>query len=88
MCIFLKEGHVYPVPPSLSPHRPCVVVSPLCLWWLAVVGGCMRGNEVSGGVDWLCEPWRAYLKSFSPAPSLHWGRCTLIRCAGTRDPRM
>ena len=31
--------------------------------------------------------WGTYLKSFSPSPSSHWGRYTLIRCAGTRDPR-
>ena len=31
--------------------------------------------------------WGPHLKRFSPAPSSHWGRCTLIRCAGTRDPR-
>ena len=23
-----------------------------------------------------------------PAPSSHWGRCTLVRCAGDQDPRM
>ena len=79
---------MYPVPPSLSSRLPCFVVSPLCLWWLVVVGGCMRGIEVPGGVGWLCEPRRAYLKRFSPAPSSHWGRYTLIRCACTRDPRM
>ena len=88
MCIFFKGGQVYPVPPSLTSWRPCFVVSPLCLWRLVVVVGCMQGIEVSEGVGWLCEPWRAYLKRFSPAPSYHWGPCTLIRCAGTQDPRM
>ena len=88
MCLFLNGGQVYPVSPSLSTQRPCVVVSPFCLWWLAVVNGCMRENEVSGGVGWLCDPWRAYLKRFSSVPSSHWGCCTLVRCAGTRDPCM
>ena len=88
MCLFLKGGQVYPIPPSLYSQRPCFVVSPLFLWWLVVVGGCMRGIEVSGGVGWLWGPWRAYLKRSIPAPSSHWGRCTLIRCAGTRDPHM
>ena len=60
----------------------------LCLWWLVVVGGCMRGIEVSGGVGCLCETWSAYLNSFSPVPSSHWGCCTLIWCAGTQDPCM
>ena len=53
MCLFLNRGQVYPVPPSLHPWRPCVVFSPLCLWWMALVGGCMRGDEVSGGVGWF-----------------------------------
>ena len=53
MFIFLKGGQVYPVPPSLSPRRPCVVVSPLYLWWMALLGGCVRENEVSGGVGWF-----------------------------------
>ena len=26
MCRFLKVGQVYPVPPSLTPRRPCVVI--------------------------------------------------------------
>ena len=36
----------------------------------------------------MCDPWRAYLKRFIPAPYFHWGRYILIRCAGTQDPRM
>ena len=31
---------------------------------------------------------RAYLNNASPAPSSHWGLCSLILCAGTRDPLM
>ena len=52
------------------------------------MGGCIQGNEVYRGVGCLWDPWRAYLKRLSPAPSSHWGRCTLIRCASTRDPCM
>ena len=48
------------------------------------MGGWIWGTEVSRGEGYLWEPWRAYLKRFRPAPSSHWGRCTLIRCAGTR----
>ena len=36
----------------------------------------------------MWEPWISYLQRLSPAPSSHCGRCTLIRCAVTRDPRM
>ena len=79
---------MYPVPPSLSSRPHCSAVSPLCLWWLAVVGGCIRGIGVLGGAGWLCETWHAYLNRFIPAPSSHCGRCTLIRCAGTRYPCM
>ena len=79
---------MYHVPPSLNPRRPCVVVSLRRSWWVTVMGRCIRGNEVSRELGWLEEPWRAYLKRLSPAPSSHWGSCTLFRCAGTRDPRM
>ena len=48
----------------------------------------MWGIGVLGVVGWLCEPWHTYLNRFSPAPSSHYGRCTLIWCAGTQDPRM
>ena len=48
----------------------------------------MHGIGVSGGVVWLCDPWRDYLNRFSPAPSSHCGRCTLIWCAGTWDLSM
>ena len=43
-------------------------------------GGC--GVLVYGGVP--CS----YLNRDSPAPSSHCGLCTLILCAGTRDPLM
>ena len=73
---------VYPVHTFLSPRLPCVIISRLCFWWVAVVDGCIWGNGVSRVLGCLWDPWRAYLKMFSPAPSSHWGRCTLIRCAG------
>ena len=88
MCLFLKGGQVDPVPPSLNLQHPCVVVPPLRSWWVAVMGRCIQGNEVSREVCWLGEPWNAYLKRLSPAPSSHWSVCTLILCAGTLDPRM
>ena len=59
MFLFLKGGQVYPVPPFMSSRRPCFFVSPLCLWWLVVVGRCMRGVGVLGGLGvinkYLCS---------------------------------
>ena len=54
-------------------------------------GCCVLGywGGLRGVVDLVgFGPCRAYLKRFSPAPSSHLGRCTLIRCAGTLDPCM
>ena len=76
---------MYPVYPYISPRCPCVVISPLCFWWVSVVDGCDQGNEVSRGVGCLWEPCHAYLKRLSPASSSHWGRCTLIRYASTQN---
>ena len=45
-------------------------------------------NEVSGGLVWLGGGLACLTKEVEPTPSSHWGRCTLIRCAGTRDPCM
>ena len=53
MRLFIKGGQVYPVPTYMSMLSPCGIISPLLLWWMALVGGCMRGNEVSGGVGWF-----------------------------------
>ena len=57
------------------------------LWrvmWFGVGGvrGCGCGVLVYGGGP--CS----YLNRASPAPSPHCGLCTLILCAGTRDPLM
>ena len=46
--------------------------------------GCFE-VEVSRGLGFLRH---AYLKSFSPVPSSHCGRFTLILCTNTLDPRM
>ena len=43
---------------------------------------------MSEGVGCYFDPWCAYLNRFIHVPYSHCGRCTLIRCAGTRDPRM
>ena len=88
MCLFLKGVQVYPVPSSMNPRRLCVVVSTRRFWCLMVVFRCFQLNEVSREFGWLGEPWRAYLQMLSPAPSSHWGRCTLICCADTRDHHM
>ena len=88
MCRFLKGVNVYPVPSSLNPRRSCVVVSTRRYWCSMVMVRCFQGNEVSRELGWLGEPCFAYLKMFIPASSSHGGRCTLIRCAGTRDPCM
>ena len=75
--------------PSTDPDFFClfgVTFSPVqCSCWLV-------SRVVMGGVGWrgwgVCiDSWCPHLKRFSPAPSSHWGCCTLIRCAGTRDPR-
>ena len=67
--------------------------------WLQIFNGSMcvlvviRGwNGGGGGVGWrgrrVCiDSLGPHLKRFSPAPSSHWGCCTLIRCAHTWDPR-
>ena len=73
MFVFIKEGQVYPVPPSLNPRRPCVVVSPRRSWWVTVMGRFIQGNEVLRELGWLGEPWHAYLKRLIPEPSSHWG---------------
>ena len=43
------------------------------------------GEEVSQGLGFS---WRAYMKRFSPAPSYHFGLCTLIFCDGTLETWM
>ena len=85
---FSHGGTGVPCPPFSVFSATFYPICPLCLWWLVVVGGCMRGIGVSAGVGWHCDPWHAYLNRFSPAPSSHCGLCTLIWCAGTRDPRI
>ena len=85
---FAQGGAGVPCPPFSVVSAPFYPICPLCLWWLVVVGGCMRGIGVSAGVGCYCDPWRAYLNRFSPAPSSHCGRCKLIRCTSTRDPHM
>ena len=45
---------------------------------------CWRGED---GDNWGLFIWGPYQKRFSPTPSSQWGSCTLIWCAGTRDPR-
>ena len=98
LLVLLKEGQVYPVRRSLLPQPAC---GPLIL--LFIVGLASDFPPVQGvcwlvsGVGLGCVGWRGrgvcidslvpHLKRFRPAPSSHWGRCTLIRCAGTRDPR-
>ena len=48
-----------------------------------------RGGWGGGWVGWwVMVVGRAYLNSASLAPSSHCGLCTLILCAGTRDPLM
>ena len=88
MC-FSQGGKGLPCPPFLAVLAPFDPVSLRCMLCMVVVFifrflglGWMRGDGA------YSDPWCAYLNSLSPAPSSHCGRCTLIRCAGTRDPRM
>ena len=87
----------------LSP-LPCLNGAPVDFFWvpmppLAVyscgVIGLVRYVVGEGGVcgGWvifygLVFPSSAYLNRFSPVTSSLWGRCTLIQCAGTLDPRI
>ena len=54
------------------------------VWYRGWNGGGGGGGE-KGVVTVI---WVPHLKMFRPAPSTHWGCCTLIRCAGTQDPRI
>ena len=76
-------------------------LSPLIYLFGAILSRLLALRVVVGGGGWVyawywgvgrvgcyCDPWCAYLNRFSPAPSFHCGRCTLIRCAGTQDPHM
>ena len=70
-----------------TPTSAVVSCSVFRCWGCCAVGGCEEG--LRGVVDLVgFGTWRAYLNRFSPAPSSHWGCCTLIRCAVTLDPRM
>ena len=77
MCLFLKGGQVYPVPPYLSPRRPCVVVSLRRYWWVTVMGRCIQGNEVLRELGWLGEPCHAYLRRLKSGTDI-WSRCFLF----------
>ena len=89
---------MYPVPPSLLPQPACGLLILISIVGVAsdfppVQGVCWLVSGVGlGCVGWrgsgVCiDSWGPHLKRFIPAPSSHCGRCTLIRCAGTRDPR-
>ena len=66
MCVFLKGGQVYPVPPSLKSRRFCCRLTPPLL----MVGGDALLDSGEWGVRGLSlfrgEGWRAYLKRLSP----------------------
>ena len=90
--ILIKEGQVYPVPPSLLSSPTCCRLilfyfswyrACLCVRYLRFEVGEGEGEERGVGV----VIWGPYLKRFSPALSSRWGCCMLIRCAGTHDPR-
>ena len=60
----------------------------MCVWAMSVWWGGREG--VGGGIFGVivCGVYRSYLNRASPAPSSHCGLCTLILCAGTREPLM
>ena len=93
VCAFLVwGGQEYPVPPSVCLLR-CGLFS-LSLFMLAFGRACdllwEEGWRGGRGVVCLCMRGfpALYLNRASPAPSSHCGLCTLILCAGTRDPLM
>ena len=99
MYYYLSQGGTgVPCPPLASFTTHIVLALPLfySLVTRACLGlECLGGDLVvclfvlEGGKDgekWDLVIWGPYQKSFSPAPSSHWCRCTLIRCAGTQDP--
>ena len=92
LIFFLKEGLVYPFTPFLLLRRSFCHLVPFALVvcgsavMISLEWGVGGFEFVGGGGGLLCRS--AYLKRLIPAPSFHWGRCTLIQCAGTRGPRM
>ena len=86
--LFFSRGYRCTLSPLIWIRGALVVVSTHLSCCLLAMVGCFLGNEVSRGLGWLGGALRAYLKRLSPAPSSHWGRCTLIQCTGTRDPCM
>ena len=74
--ILLKEGQVYPVPPSLmSPPTCCRSILFSFSWYRACM--CVRSLRLEVGEGEVGENgmgvviWGPYLKMFSPAPSSH-----------------
>ena len=84
---FLRGGRctLYPLP---CINGALCTLGQLFMWWSMVLWCCVVGIGVAEGDGWFDDPWCAYLNRFSPAPSSHWGFCTLIWCAGTLDPHM
>ena len=85
---FYQGGTSVPCPHFLAVVAPLYPVSLHCIWWSVVVVFFVLGIKVAEGGGGCSYPWRAYLIRLIPAPSSHWGICTLIRCSGTRDPCM
>ena len=100
-CYGLAQGSTgVPCPPFVSSSTRFLSAEPGCIYVFSGIVGfslhCVVWSvrlEWGGGEEEGREKevsmviWGPYLKRFSPAPSSHWGRCTLIRCAGTQDPR-
>ena len=98
MCLPCLGGTGVPCPPLCVSSGTCLVSfsftlalgrALVLLWeggWRGGVGG--GGGGWGGGLGvWGLRP-AVYLNRARPAPSSHYGLCTLILCAGTRDPLM
>ena len=87
-------GVTFPLLCALMALSVALFCCGLPLFWVSVTDSFVCAGVVEvlgwcGGILWGLEsPGSAYLNRFSPAPFFHWGKCTLIRCAGTLESRM
>ena len=83
------SGAVGSLLPVLLPcGGTCAVVVPCVFVFLLSFVPLFIPNSGVGWGFWVAGVCCSYLNSANPAPSSHCGLCTLILCAGTRDPRI
>ena len=74
------------LPVRLTCGGPCAVVGPCVFVILLFFVALFSPDSWVGWGGWVLGVCCSYLNSANPAPSSHFGLCTLILCAGTRDP--